>query len=543
MQLRSYQEEAIAKMHNGCVLHGGVGSGKSLTALAYYYIRECDGTLGLQPTKMKHPKKLLIITTARKRDTYEWEGECEKLLLSKQTTIEVDSWNNIKKYENYKNYFIIFDEQRVVGWGAWAKAFVKMAKNNRWILLSATPGDKYEDYIALFIANGYIKNKSEFNRNFCVWNPHTTYPSILRYLNEPLMNKWRRELLVDMDYTHDIIFVDEDVKCSYRKELYNYVLKERKDPYTCEPIENASAWCQALRKVTNEDDSRKKAVLEIKKKHDRLIIFYNYNYERDILLGLDWNASTVVAEWNGHKHDAVPDAPDWVYLVQYTAGAEGWNCIVTNAILFYSQNYSYKIMTQAKGRIDRMNTPYKELYYYILKSDSPIDKAIASTLRAKKKFNETKYYEKCGPKEDPRVKHKTSDYSCNNENYLINAQENITYYEKEGKLSPKTNSTLPSKVYKKESDFQADLIKEIKRRLPGAMVLKNDANYIQGIPDLTVLYGAKWAMLEVKLSSTASHRPNQDYYVNKANQMAYSAFVCPENMEGVLNELESALES
>ena len=90
----------------------------------------------------------------------------------------------------------------------------------------------------------------------------------------------------------------------------------------------------------------------------------------------------------------------------------------------------------------------------------------------------------------------------------------------------------------KESKFQKELIKEIKTRLPGAVILKNDAHYIQGIPDLTVLYKDRWALLECKKSKSANHQPNQDYYVEKLNDMSFSSFIFPENKEEVLDEME-----
>ena len=90
---------------------------------------------------------------------------------------------------------------------------------------------------------------------------------------------------------------------------------------------------------------------------------------------------------------------------------------------------------------------------------------------------------------------------------------------------------------KKESKFQHDVIKEIEERFPGSIVMKTDPSYIQGIPDLLVLYGSKWASLEVKRSANETHRPNQDYYVESMNGMSYSSFIYPENKEVVLNEL------
>lgn len=94
-----------------------------------------------------------------------------------------------------------------------------------------------------------------------------------------------------------------------------------------------------------------------------------------------------------------------------------------------------------------------------------------------------------------------------------------------------------------ERDFQSKLIKEIKEKFPGCVVMKNDSSYIQGIPDLTVLYQDKWAMLEVKRSETASHRPNQEYYVGKMDEMSFARFICPENKQEVLHEMEHAFRS
>lgn len=93
----------------------------------------------------------------------------------------------------------------------------------------------------------------------------------------------------------------------------------------------------------------------------------------------------------------------------------------------------------------------------------------------------------------------------------------------------------------RENKFQADLIKELYKRFPDAIVLKNDPNYIQGIPDLLILYKKKWAVLECKVTSNASHQPNQDYYVDKMNRMSFAAFIFPENREEVLDALQSTL--
>lgn len=397
-KLRDYQLDAVNKMCNGCILNGGVGSGKSLTALAYYY-KEQGGILGSSKyVHMKNPKDLYIITTARKRDTLEWEGELCRYLLSTNPEVSyyknkvvVDSWNNIGKYVEAKDAFFIFDEQRVVGSGAWVKAFLKITKRNDWILLSATPGDTWSDYIPVFIANGFYRNKTEFIREHVIYSRFTKYPKIDRYLNTGRLIRLRDRILVDMDFNRPTIAHHEDVYVRYDILKYKDVGRIRWNPYTNKPIKNASELCYTWRKIVNSDDSRQIALIELFEKHPKLIVFYNFDYELDILKGIYYGEEVEIAEWNGHKHQPIPNSEAWVYLVQYTAGAEGWNCIKTDTIVFYSQNYSYKIMEQSAGRIDRMNTPYTDLYYYHLKSRSGIDLAISKALREKKKFNETKY--------------------------------------------------------------------------------------------------------------------------------------------------------
>lgn len=396
VKLYDYQLDALKRMHNGCILCGGVGSGKSRTSLAYYYIQQGGSIDPFKPlTGKPKPKDLYIITTARKRDTMEWEEELVPFLLYKNKTygnkVVIDSWNNIKKYTDVRNAFFIFDEQRVVGYGVWTKSFLKIAKSNDWILLSATPGDKWEDYIPVFIANGFYKNKTEFSREHLIYARYSKYPKVERYIGLKRLERLRDRLLVDMDFERKTTAHHEDVFVRYDISKYKDVMRKRWDIYKNEPIQQASGLCYVLRRIVNEDPSRQVALLEIFEKHPKMIVFYNFDYERDILKGIYYGKDVEIAEWNGHKHQPVPTSNSWVYLVQYTAGAEGWNCITTDTIVFFSQNYSYKIMEQSSGRIDRLNTPYTDLYYYHLKTRSGIDLAISRALKEKKKFNERKF--------------------------------------------------------------------------------------------------------------------------------------------------------
>lgn len=398
VQLYDYQMNAVTKMKNGCILCGGVGSGKSRTSLAYYYILNGGKVNRKTTVKMKHPMDLYIITTARKRDTLEWEGELGPFLMSThpevnayKNKIVVDSWNNIQKYKDVKKAFFIFDEQRVVGSGAWVKAFLRITKSNEWILLSATPGDTWQDYIPVFIANGFYKNRTEFIREHVIYSRFCKFPKVDRYINTGRLIRLRNSILIDMDFKRKTIAHHEDVWCSYDVLLYKRLHKERFDVWKDKPFQSAGGLCYGLRKVVNSDESRLDAVLDIFKKHGRVIIFYNFDYELEMLKSADYGKGVEVAEWNGHEHQPIPDSRNWVYLVQYNSGNEGWNCIRTDTIIFYSQNYSYKVMVQAAGRIDRLNTSYQHLYYYHLKSRSGIDLAIARALKDKKKFNEGKW--------------------------------------------------------------------------------------------------------------------------------------------------------
>lgn len=402
MKLFDYQLDAIKRMKNGCILCGGVGSGKSLTSLGYYYL-ENGGDIsflkGGDYVPMDDPKDLYIITTARKRDTGEWLGELSPFLMSIHDDVDiynhkvvVDSWNNIKKYKEVHGAFFIFDEQRVVGSGSWVKSFLNITRKNNWILLSATPGDTWSDYIPVFVANGFYKNKTEFSRRHIVYSRFTKYPKVDRYLETGRLIRLRNSILVDMDFSRKTNSHHEDIFVKYDIGKYKDAGKLRWDPFKNEPIRDASALCYVWRRIVNEDESRQVALLELFEKHPKMIIFYNFNYELELLQEVfDGIRGVEVAEWNGHRHQPIPKSKSWVYLVQYTAGAEGWNCITTDTIVFYSQNYSYKIMQQAAGRIDRLNTPFKDLYYYHLKTRSGIDLAISKALREKRNFNERKY--------------------------------------------------------------------------------------------------------------------------------------------------------
>ena len=399
VSLYDHQLKAVDKMKNGCILCGDVGSGKSRTALAYYY-KEQGGVIGADDyVPMQNPRDLYIITTARKRDTLEWEEEMVHFLLTTNPEVSyypgqkvvVDSWNNIKKYSNVYGSFFIFDEQRVVGSGAWVKAFLNIARKNKWILLSATPGDTWKDYIPVFRANGFYKTKKQFEDEHIVYSRFAKYPQIDRYVGVCKLERLRSDILVEMEFKRHTIPHHEDIFVGHNTMLYKQVIRTRWDPFKNEPIQQASGLCYILRRIVNTDESRQAKLLELLEDKPRAIIFYNFDYELKILKNLYYGPKVKVAEWNGHKHEPIPKTKRWVYLCQYTAGAEGWNCITTDTIIFFSQNYSYKIMKQSAGRIDRMNTPFRDLYYYHLKSRSGIDLAISKALASKKKFNESRW--------------------------------------------------------------------------------------------------------------------------------------------------------
>ncbi len=404
ISLYDFQLEAVKKMHNGCILCGDVGSGKSRTSLAYYCLQQNRSGNTIVYEKIRQTvEDLYIITTARKRDTFEWDSELANFRMSTNPendafkhSVVIDSWNNIHKYKDVKGAFFIFDEQRVVGRGEWVKSFLKITKVNHWILLSATPGDKWEDYIPVFVANGFYKNRTQFSNEHIIWDPRVSFPKIRGYFNTNRLIRLRDRVLVQMDDQRTTIPHHEDVFVVYDISAYRELTRTRWNPWLEKPIETASELCYAWRKIVNSDDSRQIAVLEILEDHPKAIIFYNFDYELEILREIGYEKGTEIAEWNGHKHDALPTGNKWVYLVQYTAGCEGWNCITTDTIIFFSQNYSYKVQHQAEGRINRLNTPYQDLYYYHLRSRSGIDLAIHRALMDKKTFNEGAFTKRAG---------------------------------------------------------------------------------------------------------------------------------------------------
>lgn len=388
--LDDYQVKAVEMLKTGAILCGDTGSGKSMTALAYFHEKVCGGQT--HPWKDRTtPKKLYIITTALKRDTHEWEWELANFLLCEETVI--DSWNNIKKYADVKDAFFIFDEQRVVGYGAWSKTFIHISKNNDWILLTATPGDQWSDYIPVFIANGFYRNKTDFVQQHIIWNRYC-FNKVDRYLNTGRLIFYRSKILVDMEYIKSTAQHHTFVTCRFNRAKYEMVVKDRWNPYDNCPIENPSQFCYLMRRVVNSDISRLEEIAKILERKPKLIIFYNFDYELEMLREFAKDTNILCKEWNGHKHESVPETDRWLYLVQYNSGSEAWNCITTDAMIFYSQNYSYKMMKQASGRIDRRNTPYKDLYYWHLVSKSPIDNGIRNTLNKKKDFNERKFIDK-----------------------------------------------------------------------------------------------------------------------------------------------------
>lgn len=402
VDLDPHQLEAIDKLSTGKILCGGVGSGKTRTALAYYVIRECSGGVPINGEghfhPPMHPRELYVFTTATKRDSLDWEEEALSFGIVRDgnpsrwgMTIVVDSWNNIGKYEDLEQAFVIFDEQRVIGTGAWVKSFYKIAANNEWILLSATPGDVWLDYAPVFIANGYYKNITDFREQHVIYKNYRNYPQVDRYIGTKKLERIRDEVLIPMPVMRHTTRNIVELHVDYDREEWKWLLKNRFSKTKNRPFKNAAELYWNLRKLVNSHWTRCSQIVSLQKQHPRLIVWYNYDYELELLRDMCVARGITYAELNGHKHEPAPETDEWFYLVQYTAGKEAWNCIVTNAMVFYSQNYSYKVQEQCMGRIDRLNTPHEQLYYYVLRSNSPIDLAIAKAVRMKKKFNESAF--------------------------------------------------------------------------------------------------------------------------------------------------------
>jgi len=405
-QLYEFQKEAIRKLHSGCILAGGVGTGKSITSLAYFLQKECKHRTGANATgttyqPVPNSPDLYIITTARKRDSLEWVGELNKFALSPGSNtgmggifVTIDSWNNIGKYRDVQGAFFIFDEQRAVGSGSWAKDFIRIGKANHWIMLSATPGDTWNDYIPVFLANGFYKNRTHFMRRHAVYDRWSKFPRVTKWLDEDYLKRLRDHILVPMEMPRETERKVYQVYVPYDKEKYKRLQKDRWNIFKDEPIENFPQLAINLRRVVNMEPARLKETARLCEGHQRVIIFYNLEVELEQLRKLNKMTGIPVFEWNGKRHDPLPTGDSWIYLVQYNAGAEGWNCITCNTIIFYSLNYSYKVMEQAAGRIDRMNTPYKLLYYYMIRSYAPIDLGILRALKNKENFNAVSFLKK-----------------------------------------------------------------------------------------------------------------------------------------------------
>lgn len=376
--LRSHQKEALQRLKNGSILVGGVGSGKSMVAAAHYVADHSH-------------RNVCVITTAKKRDSLDWNREFARFSVGTTSgatvagVLTVDSWNSIHKYEEIEDAFFIFDEQRLVGSGGWVKSFLRIARRNRWILLSATPGDTWLDYIAVFIAHGFYKNRTEFKARHVVYKPYTKFPAVDHYIDTGRLLKLRSQIVVEMPFDRHTTRHTVVLPVDFDEDQMNLVLKKRWNPYLQQPIKNPAEMWMLARKVANTHPDRKDELLKILEKHPRVIVFYNFNYELEILREIE---GVQIAEWNGQKHQPIPNAERWLYLVQYSAGAEGWECIDTNAVYFWSQTYSYKLWEQSYGRIDRLNTPFHDLWYYLPMSKSFIDKAIRRAILGKRDFNE-----------------------------------------------------------------------------------------------------------------------------------------------------------
>jgi hypothetical protein len=390
-ELLPHQAEVVGRLKTGSILVGGVGSGKSIAALAYYFNHICLPDSRGFPTKHV---ALYVITTAMKRDTLDWIKEAANFSISNdqassilQVDFVVDSWNRIKKYVNVKDSFFIFDEQKVVGSGAWVRSFIKISKHNKWILLTATPGDTWIDYIPVFVANGFYENRTDFIREHVVYNTFVKFPKVDRYIGLDKLIRNRDQISIHMDYVPHTTRRNFKIILPYDETKSDIVRKRKWNVFTDKPVKGITEAVYLLRRVSNSDESRQAQLLKLIKEHPKLIVFYSFDYELDILKKVCAHADVVFGERNGHKHDPQPSGNRWVYLVNYMSGAEGWNCIDSDTIVFYSQQYSFKILEQASGRIDRQNTKFRTLNYFHFMSESWIDNEIRHSLDRKQDFN------------------------------------------------------------------------------------------------------------------------------------------------------------
>jgi hypothetical protein len=367
---------------------GDVGSGKSIAALAY--------------AAEKHPEKqIIVITTAKKRDSGEWYADAMKMSLRQE--LVVDSWNQIKQYID-RDAFFIFDEQKVVGAGAWVDAFLKITKNVDWILLSATPADTWTDLVPVFLANGFFKNKTEFNNRHVVFSRFVKYPKVDRYVDDWYLYQLREKIYVEMYLERHTTRVEHIVPVEFDLKEQQQIYRDRWNPYENVPVKDAGDMMRLLRTSSNTHPSRLDNLEKICAKHPRVIVFYNHNPELALLRTMMTRLDIPVAEWNGHYHQPIPPTERWLYLVQYSAGSEGWNCVSTDTEVFFSLPYSYKQFHQAKGRIDRMNTPYETMNYYVFKSRSIIDQAVWKALHRKKNFQASAFAKKAWPREETKTR-------------------------------------------------------------------------------------------------------------------------------------------
>lgn len=324
--------------------------------------------------------------------------------MSLRNHLEVDSWNNIQNYTDVEGASFIFDEQRVVGGGPWVAGFLKICKQNDWILLSATPADVWMDLLPVFLANGFFRNKTEFIDNHVVYSRFTKYPKVDRYIDDYILKKYREQIYVEMYFerhtTRDDQIVDVEFDLGEQQRLW----RDRWNFYDEVPVKDAGELMRLLHRSAVLHPSRMEKLKQIIAKHHKVIIFYNRTYELEHLRTLMTELDIPMAEYNGQFHQDVPDGDRWIYLVQYEAGSEGWNCITTDTVVFFSMPYSYRKWHQGKGRIDRMNTPFEIMHYYTFRSRAIIDQAVWKALSRKKNFHASAFAKKAWPKDDTRIK-------------------------------------------------------------------------------------------------------------------------------------------